>query len=149
MARMTIDRSAQERVVNALRAATASYSDALRAVDKARLVQRAAIIDARSADVRQVDVTTLTVTPERPKGFTREHIRRIEEDFRRRRAWGLSQGLDVDQMETADILQIPLPEESDNPGRHILDDDTADDDTADDDAADDDENAEVPAGVMA
>jgi hypothetical protein len=159
MARMTIDRSAQERAKSALVAATAAYSDALDQVKVARLAQRAAIIDARAEDVRQVDVTTLTITPDRPKGFTREHIRRIEEDHRKRQAWGVRTGLDVDDMSTADILQIPLPDEETTPTRrNALDDDDDDDAAADtdedaedaedtDEDADDDEDA--PAGVLA
>ena len=76
----TIDRAAaqqeQREARTALVAATAKYNAALAAVEEARRKQRYAIFDALQANVKQVEVVGLT-------GFTREHIRRIDDEITR------------------------------------------------------------------
>lgn len=55
-----------------LRSATSRRKRAERAVKEARLAERAAILAALEAGLRQVDVVSIT-------GYTREHVRRLAE----------------------------------------------------------------------
>ena len=156
MARMTIDTRAREQARTALIAATAAYDDALRAVETARQHQHAAIVEARLEGVRQVDVTGLTQTRARPKGFTREHVRRIEQAYRKRLVWARNAGMDIDSMSIIDVLNIVLPGDEDGvepeTGPLSTDDLAAEDDDEilDDEASEDeDEDEDLPAGVVA
>ena len=158
MARDTIDTDARDRAREALIAATTNYDKAIKAVDDARIAQHARIVEARLDGIRQVDITGLTQTSARPRGFTREHVRRIELSYRKRLAWARSQGLDIEKMSTEDVLKIVLPgEENERPAVPLdVDDDLGVSDTDDEDDSDDeDEDAEVddddrePAGVVA
>ena len=149
MARMTIDTDARDRAREVLIAATAAYDDALKAVDDARFVQHAAIVDARLDGIRQVDITGLTETSVRERGFTREHVRRIELSYRKRLAYARTQGMDIEAMTTEDVLRIVLPGEENARPVAPLDDDLGVSDT-DDDLDDDDEVEDrEPAGVVA
>jgi hypothetical protein len=62
-----------------LRTATRTYERATKAADAAREAQYRAIFEADQAGMRQVDITEETRTSDRPRGFTREHVRRIVE----------------------------------------------------------------------
>jgi hypothetical protein len=62
-----------------LRSATRAYERATKAADAAREAQYRAIFEADQAGMRQVDITEETRTSDRPRGFTREHVRRIVE----------------------------------------------------------------------
>jgi len=154
MARMTIDTDARDRARDALVAATHDYDEALRKVENARFAQHAAIVDARDEGIRQVDITGLTQTSARARGFTREHVRRIELRFRKCLAYARDQGMDLDALTTEDVLRIKLPGEEDKPTAAVVDDvdDDLDDGDADDltdDDADDDADELEPAGVVA
>lgn len=146
MARMTIDTDARDRARDALVAATHAYDEALQAVDDARLTQHAAIVDARLDGIRQVDITGLTQTSARERGFTREHVRRIELSYRKRLLHARNQGMNIEELTTEDVLRIILPgEESEAPAAplDILDDPDEDEDV------DEDVDDREPAGVVA
>lgn len=147
---MTIDTDARDRAREALVAATTAYDAALKAVDDARYAQHAAIVDARLDGIRQVDITGLTETSARERGFTREHVRRIELSYRRRLLHARNQGMNIDALTTEDVLRIILPgEESAAPAAplDILAEDTEEDDTDED--VDEDADDREPAGVVA
>jgi hypothetical protein len=152
MARDTIDTDARDQAREALIAATTNYDKAIKAVDDARIAQHARIVEARLDGIRQVDITGLTQTDARPRGFTREHVRRIELSYRKRLAWARNQGMDIEKLTTEDVLRIVLPGEEDERDRVTLaDDDLGVSDTDDDEDDDEDEVAEdrEPAGVVA
>lgn len=109
MARMYIDTEAQDRARHNLAQATKRYAARLRAVEDARRDQRIAIIEAWLEEVTIPDISEMTQTPDRPRGFTREHVRRITDSYRDRLDWGRYQGLPVDEMSIAEVLDIELP----------------------------------------
>lgn len=150
MARMTLDTTdnTRARARTALIGATRAYDRALQTVENARLAQHARIVDARLGGVRQVDITGLTQTSRRPRGFTREHIRRIEKAHRRGLVRAREAGLNIKSLSTEDVLRLARPDDEDD--RPVADiDDLADTEEADTEEADDEENEDVPAGVLA
>lgn len=65
----------------ALRAATRAYERAEKAVKDTREALYRAIFEADLAGMRQVDITAATKTTTRPRGFTREHVRRVVDEI--------------------------------------------------------------------